>query len=503
MGENSSGTDLSDSEIVKRCEEQLIEMEVEDVGIGKRADGIARSVEKRKEREDDSSEDGFITVNRRKPKRLIRSDSTDTRNGNGTEKNGEKVTNTHEVCITSQNELPKPIAMAKLLSSENMKNILRIKYKSSFKAMIQFKIIEDAEKLLNCQKIKDMGLRCQLTQEMTTCYGIVKGIDLELNEDEIKNILKSNTEVLSIKRLQRLNSEGKWIDCESIRISFKGDVLPQYVYAYDCRFIVEAYTFPVTQCSGCWKFGHLIKYCPAKKICCPKCGGNHDNCSLEEYKCLNCKGDHFVLDRKCPMYIKEKTIRKIMSEEQITYRNALQRYMDKKQEMNKDTMDTSYITNTQSIIPPNPATETYSSVLTRALVHQELHENKNKQEELRQTEKPAAIINKKVTSKQVTTKNTNKTYNNKNDDIFELRVDEECSTSQRIEEGTKRSEQLLCKFEWKKIWEKIKSIIRSESKFEEKIISLFKIVCEELKNFVIKLILGEEILNNINCFSNG
>lgn len=36
-----------------------------------------------------------------------------------------------------------------------------------------------------------------------------------------------------------------------------------------------------------------------------------------------------------------------MSEEQVSYRNVLQRYMDKKQEMNKDTMDTSYITNTQ------------------------------------------------------------------------------------------------------------------------------------------------------------
>lgn len=503
MGENSSGADLSDSEIIQRCEEQLVEMEVEVRGTEKRADGIIKSVEKRKEREGDSSEDDFITVNRRRPKRLLRSESMETRNGNGMETNVVKVIDNHEVCITSQENLPKPIAMAKLLSSENIKNILRIKYKSSYKALIQFQRREDAERLLNCQKLKDMGLRCQLTQEMTISYGIVKGIDLELKEDEIKNILKSNAEVLSIKRLKRLSSEGKWIDCESIRISFKGNVLPQYVYAYDCRFIVEAFIFPVTQCSGCWQFGHIIKYCPSKKRCCPKCGGKHDNCSLEEYTCLNCKGNHFVLDKRCPMYLKEKTIRKIMSEEQLTYKKALQRFMEKKQEVNnKDTMETSkQIANTQSIITPN--TGTYSSILTRALVHQEPQANRKEDEEIQQTETPVATTKKKVTtSKQGIKKNINKTNQNKNDDILEQRVDEECSLSQKYEESTKRSE-LRYKYEWKKIWEKIKSIIKSESQFEEKIMSLFKIICETLKNFVMKLILGEEIWNNINCFSNG
>lgn len=57
-----------------------------------------------------------------------------------------------------------------------------------------------------------MGLRCQLIQDISVSYGIVKGIDIELSEEELMNNLKSNVEVLSVKRLKRLNIEGKLVD---------------------------------------------------------------------------------------------------------------------------------------------------------------------------------------------------------------------------------------------------------------------------------------------------
>ncbi|KAF9406169.1 hypothetical protein HW555_013368 [Spodoptera exigua] len=363
MGENSSGEEFSDSEIIDRCEKQLNEMEVEVSKTEKSAEGALRHAEKRKEREEESSDDGFITVNRRRPKRLIRSDSAETRNDKGIEENVATVSDSQEVCITSQEKLPKPIAMAKLLSCENIKNILRIKYKSPYKVLIQFQKRDDAVKLLDCKKILEMGLRCQLTQEMTICYGIVKGVDLELNEIEIKNILKSNVEVLSIKRLKRLNLEGKWIDCESIRI------------------------------------------------------------------------------------------------------------------------------------------KSYSSVLTRALVHQEPRASRKEEEEIQLNEKPMANTKERITkSKQLKNNISNR---NKKDEIFEQRVDEEFFMSHKENESTKRSEQLINKFEWKKLWVKIKGIFNSKSKFEEKCLCLFKIIWEELKNVVFKLILGEEVSNNINSFING
>lgn len=76
----------------------------------------------------------------------------------------------------------------------------------------------------------------------------------------------------------------------------------------------------------CWKYGHLIRGCPYKKIICPKCGSNHANCEILNFNYVNCGGDHIALDR--PIYQKGKLIRLKMSEKNISYRKALGEYLE-------------------------------------------------------------------------------------------------------------------------------------------------------------------------------
>ncbi|KAF9406743.1 hypothetical protein HW555_012984, partial [Spodoptera exigua] len=419
----ASGEDLSDEEILQKCEQQLNEM---------------RNTEVNRESGNEINE-----VIRRKPKRFIRSDSVDVNNGKEKDKEGTymQIVN-HEVCITSVETLPKPIAMAKLLRSENITDILKIKYKSMYKVLIQFQRKDDATKLTECKKFKDMGLRCQLVQDMSTSFGIVKGIDLELSEEELINIFNADVEVLTVKRLKRLQSEGNWIDCESVRVSFKGNALPQYIYAYGCRFNVEPYVFPVTQCSGCWQFGHIIKYCPTKKVLCPKCGGNHENCTIKDFKCLNCKGNHFVLDKTCPVFLKEKTIRIIMSQKQVTYRRALQLFLENKKEFTDDFSQR--FDNTPSTAITTTDKESYRDVLTRVVVHQQPVSDMDEDEEEEDNR-------------------------------------EDKDSAEKEKERSRHRSQWLNNFEWKKIWIKIKGIYNSELKLEEKILSTLKIIWEELK----------------------
>ncbi|CAH2089285.1 unnamed protein product [Euphydryas editha] len=116
-----------------------------------------------------------------------------------------------------------------------------------------------------------------------------------MENEELLNVFQSDVDILTINRLKRLDDNGQWIPSEVIRITFKGATLPSYIYGYGCRFKVEAYKFPVTQCSGCWKFGHMKRYCPTQKIKCPKCGQDHNNCETKEYSCINCKGPHMAL----------------------------------------------------------------------------------------------------------------------------------------------------------------------------------------------------------------
>lgn len=48
---------------------------------------------------------------------------------------------------------------------------------------------------------------------------------MELIDKELKNLLESETEIISINRLKRLNAEGKWIDSETVRVCFKENVI--------------------------------------------------------------------------------------------------------------------------------------------------------------------------------------------------------------------------------------------------------------------------------------
>ncbi|CAH1647308.1 unnamed protein product [Spodoptera littoralis] len=271
-------------------------------------------------------EDGFITV-RKGSKKQARSFSDNSHSSKGGTKSVQSQGNV--VSITGKDKvLPKQFGLAKLLKSENIINVIKIQYKNAYKAILEFEDREYAEKLLKCQNLLDLGYRCQLVDEISLSYGVVKQIDLNIDVEEIEHSLECDLEVVSVRRLKRLGMSREWVDSESVRLCFKSSTLPPYVSMYGCRFKVEPYMFPVTQCSGCWRFGHLIKSCPTKIIRCPKCGENHSNCDTTNYKCINCKMPHMALEKSCPIFKKEKEIRKIMCERNTTYRKALSAYLE-------------------------------------------------------------------------------------------------------------------------------------------------------------------------------
>ncbi|CAH2090525.1 unnamed protein product [Euphydryas editha] len=331
-----------------------------------------RLTEKRQRNNSNESEDDedFITV-RRNNKKLARSYSKVSDKDNQNTKN---VNNsiTFEVCLTSTQTLPKQIALAKLLNAENIKEVLRIKYKGPYKVLVKFEKKEEADKLLNCKKIKEMGCKCQMTDEMSFSYGIVKYIDIDLKEEEIREIFQCQNKIVSVKRLKRLTGDGQWVDSETIRMCFQSSTLPPYIHGYGCRFKVEPYTFPVTQCSGCWKYGHLVRFCPTKKIMCPKCGNDHANCETTKFTCLNCNGNHMALDKSCPVFTKEKEIRKIMSTENCSYRKAFEKFEDKKRTFINDLMSECSGIENELTSTKQSTKRTYRDiVVTEAIIHKE------------------------------------------------------------------------------------------------------------------------------------
>lgn len=233
-----------------------------------------------------------------------------------------------EISVSSTDKLPKQIGLARLLKSENISDIVKIKFINSYKVLIFFNNEDSAEKLIQNNTLKSRGFRCQKTLEIGVSYGVVRDIDEELTDEEIKDNISSDVPILYVKRLRRRDLQnGGWEDCEAVRICFQGSSLPLYVYTHNTRVAVSPYMFPVTQCSKCWRFGHTVRTCPSTKFICPKCANAHQNCESLHYKCVNCSGKHMALAKVCPKYLKEKKIREIMAEFNCSYRRALTMYV--------------------------------------------------------------------------------------------------------------------------------------------------------------------------------
>lgn len=240
-----------------------------------------------------------------------------------------EINNNLEIYVICKEVFPKQFALAKLLHSENICNITNVKYLNPYKISIEFNCESSAQQFISNKHLQELGWTFQRPMEVGLSYGVIKNIELSLSNEELSQALfAGNYTVANIKRLkQRKREETGWEDSEAVRIGFKGPELPPYIYIFGLRIKVEPYNFPVTQCSKCWRYGHTIKFCPSKRIYCPKCGGKHANCETTRPKCLNCTNNHIALDRNCPVYLREKKIREIMKEFNVTYRKAVTMYI--------------------------------------------------------------------------------------------------------------------------------------------------------------------------------
>lgn len=433
-------------------------------------------------------EDGFTTVTKRRPKRLAVQllSSSEVLDSNMMQYDVDKF----EVCLTSKEILPKQMALAKLLRSENIKNIISIKYKSPYKILIESSDKENAEKMLSNRKLAEMDIRCSLTQEVQSTYGIVRNVDLDVIEEEMINIFESTFEILSIKRLNKFIENNKWVESETVRVCFKSSTLPSYIQIYGCRFKVEPYTFPVTQCSGCWRYGHTKKYCPTKKIICPKCGEQHQNCETQNFVCINCKGNHMALNKTCPTFQREKDIRKIMCMENCTYRKGLQLFNNKKkidEQVSKD--ETNNINNYRESNNIDERNKTYRDALVNNTMM--FTENLDMSTDSEMEENNIKSIKSTPQKKKRKIKNYQRKDNNKE-------VNQEADEDTREEPNTtennsnKKNENRRKKFDFMKFFYKVKEVIFSQNNLDNKIKLVFKIILEEIKMFVLDIVRGSD-----------
>lgn len=447
-------------------------------------------------RRESSTEDpeGFIMVTRRK-RRNLRGSPQHTSDEDDTE-------SVCEVSVSAKSALPKQLGFAKLLKNGDVQGVLRVTYKSPFKLYIRFKTDNDAEIFLSSELIKQKEWVCKKTNEVAHTYGVVRDIDMDIEEKDLMSIFECKEEIMAVRRLHKKNQDGQWIKSETIRICFKGSFLPPYVTAYGSRMKVDPYMYPVTQCSKCWRFGHIKNHCPSKSQVCPKCGENHENCEATTYKCVNCKGNHMsIVKSMCPAFTRERNIRVYMSENNYTYKVALRKINENKRNRDADKIPEAGDIGQPENSPPLFSNCEISRPLYRDILCSNRLQRQSQQEEMTEIESRTQPPNNNNT-KNKNRKKTSRTKNRKENNIFS---ESETSTgdsdlaaniiidSNRRQQRNRRERSTVVK----RFLDNLKETILSENDFHTKVQLFIQYIWKEIKSFIEKYITVETILKFI------
>ncbi|KAL9698186.1 hypothetical protein quinque_001627 [Culex quinquefasciatus] len=223
--------------------------------------------------------------------------------------------------IDTGKEYPtQPVELARILTQKRFKDYREVTKIGRF----QFKVVitdAGAENKLKSLNLASHNLKIHLPRKNSSTILFVKGVPLDFGDEEIKDCITTETEVLEVQRIKRRVNENL-VDTTNLRITVAGQKVPRLVKIYGCAFKCELYIFPIRQCQNCWRFGHSAKKCTSKRRC-RICGRGHgeEDCGEQDH-CPNCKGQHRASSKDCAERRRRQKILDTMRTKQIGYKEA-------------------------------------------------------------------------------------------------------------------------------------------------------------------------------------
>lgn len=95
-----------------------------------------------------------------------------------------------EIYIYCKDKIPKQFALARLYKEVGLIGINKIKYLSPYRIRGETKDEAVANELTLCKRFLDMDWRFQRTLEVNESYGVIKGLDADLSDEEIAKFKK-------------------------------------------------------------------------------------------------------------------------------------------------------------------------------------------------------------------------------------------------------------------------------------------------------------------------
>lgn len=210
-----------------------------------------------------------------------------------------------------------------------LQNIVDIKSVGKNRIKVQLKSISDANNLVNNSLLNAENLRAYIPNHLLEKKGVIKGVDTFFDVTYLKNNIECSTPISDVKRThKKIEKEGKteFVPKQTIIVSFEGNILPNSVIINSVICSVEPFLGRVTQCYNCLKYGHVARQCRGSNTLCIQCGNtkteNH-HCDKDQNYCIYCKtNNHISISKNCPYYAKQRTIKKIMVENNVPFLEA-------------------------------------------------------------------------------------------------------------------------------------------------------------------------------------
>ncbi|KAI8421923.1 hypothetical protein MSG28_009843 [Choristoneura fumiferana] len=232
------------------------------------------------------------------------------------------------------------LKMAQTIYNSKVSGIKEMKSAGKNKLNVYFTSAREANLFIENPVIAQHNLIAAIPRFHVSRMGVVRQIPLEWTLEELIDA----------------------IECPS------GQNLPEKIYVYSMSIPVDNYKLPTIQCHKCCRFGHVKDQCRSNPRC-AKCAQNHatSDCTVpdSDVTCLYCSGPHTATDNRCPEFSRQKSIKTVMSIENIGYVEAARRfrpvrtsYADKaRQNFSPDSQQTPHSQIVDSQSPPGSPTQ--------------------------------------------------------------------------------------------------------------------------------------------------
>lgn len=201
--------------------------------------------------------------------------------------------------------------------SKDIENISAI---GKNKIKITFNNYKSANRVIRENLLDIFNIKAFIPRYKLVRTGIIFDIDPDLEEEEIFNCIRCDSEVISIKCLKSKNNESMKPNSQRVKILFRGNMLPERVFIHSVSCRVMPYIQRLIQCHKCWRFGHIKIQCRSKERC-KKCADEHNinACKNDEETCCLCYENHQADSKICEVYLKNKKIKEIMAMQNSSY----------------------------------------------------------------------------------------------------------------------------------------------------------------------------------------